>query len=158
MYLQANIGGYSGQVATVIAYLDIENHELSIDVVGKMNPTRFTDEEGNEAGLITNQPIDDCDYIFSEQDFLEAFKAYRFYANSGRLLFDEKAKRATPPLEVDKITESGSSFTIYGGITNEQLAVIALCLFASKVTDAQIALEQYSTAYEEDYSMDFVSI
>lgn len=158
MYLQANIGGYTGQVATVIAYLDIGNSELSIDIVGKMNPSRFCDDEGNEAGLITNQPLDDCDYIFSEEDFSEAFKAYRYYANSGRLLFDEKAKRATPPLEVDKITESGSSFIVYGGITNEQLAVIALCLFARKVTDAQIALEQYDNEMEADYTMDFISI
>lgn len=158
MYLQANIGGYTGQIATVIAYLDIKNHELSIDIVGKMNAKRFCDEAGNEAGLITNQPLDDCDYLFSEQDFAEAFKAYRYYANSGRLLFDERAKRATPPLEVEKITESGSSFIIYGGITNEQLAVIALCLFARQVTDAQIALEQYDDEPVIDYTMDFISI
>lgn len=158
MYLQANIGGYTGQIASVIAYLDIEQQELSIDVVGKMNPKRFCDDEGYEAGLITNQPLDDCDYQFSEQDFNEAFKAYRFYANSGRLIFDEKTKRATPPLEIDKITESGSSFIIYGGITNEQLGVIALCFFAKKVTDAQIALEQYDTEEPPNYALEVISI
>lgn len=158
MLLQANIGGYKGRTATVIGFLDLENHQLQIEISGKMVDKRFKSADGEEAGLISNQPLDDMDYQFSEQDFAEAFKAYRLYANSDRLLFSTDTQRAKPMLEVDKITEKGSQFAIYGDITNEQVATLALCLFAKMAEDSQIALAMYDEEKQESDDFYYVSI
>lgn len=139
MLLQANIGGFSGRPTTVIAVLDENEHRLHIDRAIAMHPNRAK----AHAGLITNQPQKDFDYQFTEKDFRQAFLDYRFYQFSGRLSFGNLAQQARPAVEIDKITETGTSFEIYGDITNEQLAVIALCFFAKKTTQAQAALNAF---------------
>lgn len=144
MLLQANIGGFKNRPATVLAVLDEKAQRLYIDRAIAMKPERAK----GEAGLITNQPQDDFDYQFSEKDFRQAFQDFRFYQNSGRLAFGNLAKQAIPAIEIDKITESGTNFAIYGDITNEQFAVIALCFFAKKTTQAQEALNAFEL-YDE---------
>lgn len=123
----------------MIAVLDENEHRLYIDRAIAMRPERAKEE----AGLITNQPQEDFDYQFSEKDFRQAFQDFRFYQNSGRLAFGNSAQQARPTVEIDKITESGTNFAIYGEITNEQFAVIALCFFAKKTTQAQSALNAF---------------
>lgn len=139
MLLQANIGGFAGRPATVIAVLDENEHLLHIARSITMHAERVKEQ----AGLITNQPQTDYDYQFSEKDFLQAFLDYRFYQFSGRLSFDNSAQQARPTVEIDNITESGTNFAIYGDITNEQFAVIALCFFAKKTTQAESALNAF---------------
>lgn len=152
MLLQATIAGYQGRPATVIAALDEQRQKLHIERADKMVQSRFKDDS---TGLITNQPLDDYDYLLSETDFNQAFSAYRFYQYSGRLTYGALAQRAVPPLQIEKFTENGANLMISGDITNEQIAVIALCFFAQKVTQAQDALsafEDYQNDSEDDWT------
>ncbi|MFT0805046.1 hypothetical protein U0W77_04385 [Avibacterium paragallinarum] len=143
MLLQANIGGFQGRPATVLAVLDENEQRLYIDRAIALREERAKNELGEMAGLITNQPQKDFDYSFSEKDFRQAFQDFRFYHNSSRLTFGQLAKQAIPAVEIDKITENGTNFAIYGEITNEQIAVIALCFFAQKTTQMQDSLNAF---------------
>lgn len=138
MILQANIGGYTGRAATVIGYFDMESQTLLIKAVDGLKASRF-----NGAGLITNQPSDDCDYHFSEQDFAQAFRDFRYFQYSDRLIFENAAQRAMPQVEINKITESGSDLAISPSTTNEQMAVLALCFFARVAGDSEKALSMH---------------
>lgn len=137
MILQANIGGFQGSPASAFGYIDTDSQTLYINTVTKLVSTRFVANDGEQAGLISNQPTDDYDCFFSEQNFKQAFLDYRYYANSDKLVFESSAKRATPRVEIDQIRESGTTLSISPDTTNEQIAVLALCFFAHQVTEAE---------------------
>lgn len=146
MILQADIGGYNARPATVIGFLDFDTGMLFIKRTGKMVGRRYSDD----TGYISNQPVDDCDYLFSEQDFSEAFKAYKHYSGCSKLVFDNSAKRATPTVEIKEITENGSKYAVYGDISNEEMGVIALCFMARQASAAQSALDTDDGLYKDE--------
>lgn len=153
MILQANIGGYSGRSASAFADLDLEDHTLYVEVIDKLKTQRYITEDGEEAGVISNQIDDDFDYFFSEDDFKEAFQAFRNYEKNGRLVLSNDTKRASPRVEFGKISNTGTEFLIDPDITNEQMAVIALCFFAHKASNAAIAEEMNENVNTQIFSI-----
>lgn len=125
MLVQASINGYSGRPATVVGFLDFNTQLLFIKKSDELKQGRFSN-----SGLITNVVMPEYDRWFDEGDFGDAVAAFREFDGSGRLHFDKKAERSRPTIQVEKISENGSTLSISSDITNEQVAVIAICLLA----------------------------
>ena len=139
MILQANIGGYMGRPSSVIAFLDEDTEILLIKACGPMARKHFKSKDGEEASLVSNQSTDEFDLFFNEELFKEAFDSFRSFTANGQIIFDEKVRQIVPNLEVDKITEKGTSFQVSPDTKNENIAVIALCYYAKEALKQQVA-------------------
>lgn len=140
MILQANISGYAGRASTVIAHLDIDSEILTIIQANKMITKRYTSEDGEESGVVSNNIGENCDFFFNEENFKDAFKTYRTLDSSKKIIFSKKAQNIKPKIEIDKISETGTSFLVSADTTNDHVAVLALSLYARHALDTEIAL------------------
>lgn len=144
MILQANIIGYAGTPATVIGYLDLDEQQLIIQAVSKIRNMRYENKEsGESAGFVSNVPTDDFDLFFDERDFAKAFKSYRTFDGAKTLFFEQSTQRATPRIEINAISDNGSSYLISSETTNEQIAVIAMCYFAQQAIESEKVNDMY---------------
>jgi hypothetical protein len=153
--IQATISGYSGRPCSLLSIYDKEHR---IIVISKIAPYRDKPVDG--ASVITNVPNIQRDAFFAESDMKEAIQHFKtlhgMVSEDGEpgLIFDDGVGRADPTssIESDGIDTSGEKFRIASSVSNEQVAVLATCLFVKKMdqTDNDIALiEGVNEAYDK---------
>lgn len=143
MILQSNIGGYMGRPSTIIGFLDTKTETLLIQACGELKHERYKSPDKEEAGFVSNQPTDEYDLFFNEDLFKEGFSAFREFTASNGIVFGEKVRQIVPNLEIDKITENGTSFQVSPDTKNENIAVVAMCYFAKQVLKQEVANDMF---------------
>lgn len=127
MRLQACISGYVGKSATVLAtYVD--------GVVFVAKSVAYRTQRVSDSVLIANTELPAMEFRLDEADLGKAIEAFSQLKNSGMLSFDPAAQACDPSgaIEQDGITENGRKMRISPDIKNEQIAVLALCLYARR--------------------------
>lgn len=142
--IQATITGYRGKPCTV---LSIYYKNLGVLVISKIVAYRQDRVEG--ASVITNVPRINRDALFEEADMKQAIVCFK--SQKGKvtpdgmqgIVFDDGAGRADPEsrIESDGIDVSGERFKIASDVSNEQIAVLATCLFVDRIEQAQTDID-----------------
>lgn len=142
--MRINIAGYAGPAATLFAAFDPATDMLAI-------VRRAKDyEPGPRDGFlkITNQNRDGAyDALYLEEETRESILAF-FDLDSLKLLsLKGDAARCNPAnkIERDGMDDTGLKFRFHPDINNEQVAVLAACLFAGR----QRAVSQMKSFAEE---------
>lgn len=139
--IQANIEGFLGKPTSLYGVIDTETGVLTVVKAATKRQGRR-----DNCVLISNTMKADCDFAFSETQFKEAIASY-FRLKGGMaedemtplLIISGKVGSADPKsaLELDGVSESGMDYRIAPDISNLQMAVLSMCLYAekAKVTD-----------------------
>ena len=142
--IQATITGYAGKPCSL---LSIYYKELGVLVLAKI--ASFRQERYENSSVITNVPRIDRDALFEESDMKAAIVSFknqkgRVAGNGTRgVVFEDGVGRADPEskIESDGIDVSGERFKISSDISNEQIAVLATCLFVDRLEQAQTNID-----------------
>ncbi len=140
--IQANIAGYGGRPATVLAAYDEDSGVLVIARAVERMPRR------DGCLLIESERRADRDALFESSHLREGVEAY--YSFKGRraadgkgeaLRFSELAMLAEPSscIESDGVDMSGPVYRVAPGATNAMIAALAICRHADRcgaTTDA----------------------
>lgn len=138
--LQANVAGFTGKAATVLAGYDQEHGIL---VVAKVRD-RMPRIGGDDLVLIETEARADSDAVFDPDKHLrEAIGAYygmrAATTDSGvaKLRYSDAAKNADPSsvVELDGYDASGPKYRISPDARNAQIAVLVLCWYL-KIQDS----------------------
>lgn len=146
--MRINIAGFQGEPATLFGAYAPDTDMLAIVKIAKGY------EGGARDGFlkITNQSRDaSYDAVFTEEETRDAIMAY-FNLDSLKLLtLKGEATRCNPgnKIERDGMDDTGLKFSFHPEITNQQVAVLAACLFANR----QRAVSQMA-----DFAADFNAI
>lgn len=129
--LRVNIAGFVGDPATVFGAFDPATDMLAVLYIGNEY------EAGAREGFlkITNQQRDAAyDAFYSEEEIRESIVSY-FEMDSLKLLTlkgDAQRCNPTSKLERDGMDVGGLKFRFHPEITNQQVAVLAACLYATR--------------------------
>lgn len=146
--IRVNIAGFYGEPATIFAAYDPGTDVLAIARVGKAY------EPGPREGFlkITNQSRDQSyDALFGEDDFEEAVRAFWDLESLKLLTLKNDAQRCNPStkLERDGVDDTGMKFRFHPDMTNQQVAVLAACLYANR---------QRSVSFMADFAAEMAMI
>lgn len=139
--IQANITGYEGAACSLFAAYDEHTRILVMGALGEYRPQR---REG--CLVITNMGENERDAFFSEAQLSDAIRAFYLLRSSQaadnkspRLIFNDRAMRAHPEsvIERDGMDERGTKYRIAEGITNAQIAALAICHYAVRSDTVQ---------------------
>lgn len=136
--LQASMIGYMGKPATVFGGYADDSGVLVVAVA-----TDYRTERRPNHVVITNDPgIQDRDSFYKADSLKPAIAAYYTLKNgvatdgkSHALQFDARAANANPSavIESDGYDESGARYRLAEGVGNAHIAVLAMCLYVSKL-------------------------
>lgn len=144
--IQASISGYKGGPVSVFSVYDEESDILTIARVRSVKKRRAKPD----TALVTNIRGVDCDGFFDDSDFQEGIKAYFEFKNSlaaddrsPRLVFSPQAGNIIieNSVQVEGMDEKGLRYSFNGEMSNEQVAIIATCLFIRKQSGQDDAIE-----------------
>ncbi len=133
--IQANISGFSGSPSTLFAAFDNDTEILTLAV-----DTDYRHARRDGCLLITNQRGIERDMLFTTDMLRDAIEGYERIkgqlASDGRtacLVVSERAQRANPAnaIEQDGIDERGIKYRVQSGISNAQVAGLAVCHWAA---------------------------
>lgn len=129
--IQTTIIGFDNKPVTVFSAYDPDS---KIMVVSRIEAYQL--KRKPEFMVITNDSNLDRDSLFSESDLKPAINAYFSMrggvssdGKSARIVYSDKAIRATPSIETDGYDESGVKYRISDGVTCSQIAVLATALY-----------------------------
>lgn len=135
--IRVNIAGFQGEPATIFGAYDPATDMLAITKMGKSY-----DGKALEGFLkITNQTRDVAhDAMFTEEEMPEAIRAFFNLESLKLVALKGDATRCNPAhkVERDGMDEGGLKFRFHPDISNQQVAVLAACLYA----DRQRAMER----------------
>lgn len=144
--IQATIIGYKGKAASLFSAYD---QDTNILIVGAEADYRSERRAGTL--VITNdKTIDQRDSLFDNDKLADSINAFFSLKNgvasdgkSARIIFNDRAARANPEnsIEIDSIDASGPRFRISEGVSNSQIAALATCLHAVKVSSIGAAIK-----------------
>lgn len=127
--IQASFRGYGAdKAATVFGLYNNGTGILAISRVTDYRPTRF-----KESVIISNF-ADEREMHYTEELMREAVAAF-FDMQGGRLItFADGVMSANPgtKIEPDGVDERGTKYRFAPDISNSQIAVIAMCLYAQR--------------------------
>lgn len=129
--IRVNIAGFRGEPATLFGAYDPRTDILAVLKVAKEY------EPGPRDGFlkITNQSRDTSqDALYGEQDLRESVLAF-FDMDSLKLVsLQGDAQRCNPAnmIEREGMDANGLKFRFHPDITNQQVAVLAACLYANR--------------------------
>lgn len=149
--IQANIAGYGGRPATVLAAFDEQTGVLVVARAIERIPRR----EG--CLLIESDRRADRDALFEAGHLREGIEAY--YGLKGRkaadgrgeaLRFSELAMLAEPSscIESDGVDMSGPVYRVAPGATNAMVAALAVCRHAERSGTVQDAVDMADQLFE----------
>lgn len=127
MRIQASIIGYAGKPATVLAtFVD--------GVVFVAKSVKHRAERVSDSVLISNAELPALEFRLVEADLGKAIEAFSHLRSSGCLSMADTVQACDPSgaIEQDGITETGRKMRISPDIKNEQIAVLAIALYASR--------------------------
>jgi hypothetical protein len=129
--IQASFAGYGGSPCTVLATLADDGGAIYVAKVIDFKQDRFQDSV-----IISNMGLDAAESQFLESDLGEAISAYLQSKNGGLVNFSTSAQQSDPggAIEQDGITEAGRKMRISPDIKNQQVGVLAICLYATKAS------------------------
>lgn len=128
--MRINIAGFQGAPATVFGAYDPGTDVLAIVKVAKY-------EAADRDGFlkITNQMRDEAyDGLFSEQEYRDAVMAFFDLESLKLLSLKGDAQRCNPSSRIERngMDSTGLLLRFHPDITNEQVAVLAACLYANR--------------------------
>lgn len=144
--IQANISGYDGKPATLFSVYDSESGILVISILSK----EFKAERHNDCLMIGNDTRYPVDFIFDKESLIDSVESYNYLKKSlasdnksTRLIFSDKANNSDPVNAVQRngYGNQGNEQHSFDIITNAQAAALATCLWASKSSSIDIALD-----------------
>lgn len=149
--LQVSIGGMSasGTGVTLFGELDRASSVLLIDLYRDIRPGEAP-KRAPGCAVLTNDPMsDDHDLLFTEDALRQAISDYYTFVGRDLLVLEPKVSRFNPQsaIEADGIDERGRKYRFAPGITNGQVAVVAMCWFAlqqSAFASQVAALDDYA--------------
>lgn len=129
--IRVNIAGFQGEPATVFGAYDPSNDVLAILKLSKEY------EGGPRDGFlkITNQPRDaSYDALYTEEETRDSILAYFSMESLKLLQLKGDAQRCNPTtkIERDGMDAGGLKFRFAPDISNQQVAVLAACLYADR--------------------------
>lgn len=129
--IRVNIAGFQGEPATVFGAYDPANDMLAILRLGKEY------EGGPRDGFlkITNQQRDaSYDAIYTEEETRDSILAFFSMESLKLVQLKGDAQRCNPTtmIERDGMDAAGLKFRFAPGISNQQVAVLAACLYAER--------------------------
>jgi hypothetical protein len=129
MKIQASFVGFTSNPCTVLATLADEGGAIYVAKI-----VDFKRERVSDSLIISNMELDAVELQFTESDLGEAIAAFLQAKNGGLISFSSDAQRADPAgaIEQDGINETGRKMRIAAEIKNEQVAALAICLYATK--------------------------
>lgn len=136
MRLQACIHGYSGKPATVLATYAEDGGAVFI-----AKSVSYRQERVSDSVLIANSELPEMEHHFKEDSLGDAIEAFNRLRNGGLISFDKSVQGLDPTgaIEQDGITETGRKMRISPDIKNDQIAILAICLYAGKArTNAKV--------------------
>lgn len=127
MKIQACIGGYSGERATV--YSLYRDDILLVAKVAAFREDRF---EGSV--IVSNTMLPARDAVFGEEHLKVAIDAMQMMKSAGTLHVDNMANAADPSyrVEFDSMDTAGRRYRLHPEITNAQVAVLATIWYVSR--------------------------
>lgn len=147
--IQANIEGFLGKPVSLFGVIDTDTGVLNVVKAAVKRQAKRDD-----CVLISNTVKADCDFAFDETKFKAAIASY-FRLKGGMaedemtplLIISGKVGSADPKsaLEMDGVSESGMDYRIAPDISNMQMAVLAMCLYAEKNKVADECLEMFDS-------------
>ncbi|MFJ3487137.1 hypothetical protein ACIPL1_27515 [Pseudomonas sp. NPDC090202] len=145
MKIMASISGYAGEPVTLLAFLDPANGILAI---AKKAPT-FRDKADEGYAFITNRRTESYDCLFTEEHMADAIRAYLMGEGSETIKVGDSAARYKPRIETDGVTDTGQKYRLHPGLSNGEVAVLALAHFQQR----QGAISNASDAMDEMYDL-----
>jgi hypothetical protein len=150
--LQATIGGMGAANAdgfTLYGELDLASGLLLIDMAEVVRPGLLVPRRTGCAVLTNDAAADDYDNLFTEQDLRDSISDYFNFAGRSLLMLEDPVSRFNPSskIEADGIDERGRKFRVAPDINNGQIAVMAMCWFASRQSGVAAQLATF-----DDYS------
>lgn len=153
--IQSTIGGMAsegGQVYTVIGALDAPSGVLVVLKAVLVKPGTPEVRYRDCAAISNSTESEARDVLFTERDIRDAIADYFDFAGRGLLRIEPEVARMDPAanIEADGIDDHGRKYRLGLGMTNGQLAVIAMCWYARR--QRQIAGQMASF---EEFADDF---
>ena len=157
--IQATISGFSGGAATVYSVYDEDMDILTVARIRSLKKTRAKPD----TALVTNIKGIDCDGFFEEDDFQEGIRAYFRFKNglaadsrSPRLVFAPQAGNIVieNSVQVDGMDEHGLKYSFNGELKNDQVAILATCLFIERQAGQGTAIEMMKELDEFQRELD----
>ena len=145
--IQATISGFSGGAATVYSVYDEELDILTVARIRSLKKTRAKPD----TALVTNV------------DFQEGIRAYFRFKNglaadsrSPRLVFAPQAGNIVieNAVQVDGMDEHGLKYSFNGELKNDQVAILATCLFIERQAGQGSAIEMMKELDEFQRELD----
>jgi hypothetical protein len=136
--LQVTIGGLSANSneagRTLLGALDTNVGLLMIDMERDVKPGMPEVRMPGCAVATNNSRAPDYDALFTEEDIRDAINDYFGFTGRGLLSLQPATARFDPAsaIEPDGLDERGRKYRIGQGMTNGQMAVIAMCWFAMR--------------------------
>lgn len=147
--IQANIEGFLGKPVSLFGVIDTDTGVLNVVKAAVKRQAKRDD-----CVFISNTLKADCDFAFDETKFKDAIASY-FRLKGGMaedemtplLIISGKVGSADPKsaLEMDGVSESGMDYRIAADISNMQMAVLAMCLYAEKSKVTGECLEMFDS-------------
>lgn len=134
--IQAEVNGYQGNTANLLAALDMETGLVIVDAeltVGKRIPG---------AHVVSNDPrIQHRDTLFTEEQLQEAIRLYFRADASGLLILQPETAAHSPKnaIEALGVEERGTRYRLSPDIRNGAVAVLALAHAADSLYNAENA-------------------
>lgn len=144
--IQATISGFKGGPTTVYSVYDEESDILTVARIRSIKKKRAKPD----TALVTNIRGVDCDGFFEDEDFQEGLKAYFEFKNglagddrSSRLVFSPQAGNISieNSVQVEGMDEKGLRYSFNGEMSNEQVAILATCLFVKRQAGQDTAID-----------------
>ena len=138
MQIQSSIMGFSRTPTSVYSIYDDEANYLVVIAEKEWRTTRF-----KECVLISDEELDDRDFLFNQQKVSDAINAYYDMVSLSSIEVKDSVARCNPDagIEYDGLKEGGKIFRLSPDITNSQVAVLAACLFIKDNKKAKLSLD-----------------
>lgn len=153
--MQSTIGGMAaegGKVYTLIGALDVPSGVLAVLKAVEVKPGNPEARYRGCAAVSNNTESQARDVLFTDSDIRDAIQDYFDFSGRGLLRVEPEVARFDPAsnIEADGIDDHGRKYRLGIGMTNGQLAVIAMCWHARR--QRQVAGQMASF---EEFAEDF---
>lgn len=152
MKIMASVSGFTGSPVTLLALLDDDTGVLAIS-----KPVKYREDRiAPDFAFVTNMPLDDCDFRFTDDLMRDAIRSYFALSAQGVVTISNEAQRYQPDnrIERDSIDERGPKYRVSPDLDNGQAAVLALVAFTEHQRNVGAAI----AAADELDEYSFVSV